>query len=70
MRLSSYLPAPDEVKAIRGEVLTERRYRGSCREAADDDAPFAALAFKIMPQTRLWARLTFIRVYSGVLECR
>ena len=59
-----YLPAPDEVKAIRGflddgETEAERH--------ADDAEPFAALAFKIATDPFVGA-LTFFRVYSGVLE--
>ncbi|MCS5565548.1 MAG: elongation factor G, partial [Methylococcales bacterium] len=59
-----YLPAPDEVKAIKGflddgETEAERH--------ADDDQPFAALAFKIATDPFVGA-LTFFRVYSGVLE--
>ncbi|MFT7219562.1 MAG: elongation factor G [Candidatus Azotimanducaceae bacterium] len=59
-----YLPAPDEVKSIRGfvgdtEEETERH--------ADDNEPFAALAFKIATDPFVGA-LTFFRVYSGVLE--
>ena len=59
-----YLPAPDEVKAIKGflddtETQAERH--------ADDDQPFAALAFKIATDPFVGA-LTFFRVYSGVLK--
>ncbi len=59
-----YLPAPDEVKAIKGflgdsEEEAERR--------ADDNEPFAALAFKIATDSFVGA-LTFFRVYSGVLK--
>ncbi len=59
-----YLPAPDEVKPIRG-VLQD----GETEEVrkADDDAPFAALAFKIATDPFVGA-LTFFRVYSGVLS--
>ena len=57
-----YLPSPPEVPAIQGtlpngEVGTR---------AASDDEPAAALAFKIMADP--YGRLTFIRVYSGVLK--
>jgi elongation factor G len=60
-----YLPSPVDVPAIVGfdpnkgpEVLVER--------PASDDAPFAALAFKIMTDPFV-GQLTFIRVYSGVM---
>jgi elongation factor G len=60
-----YLPSPLDVPAIIGfdpdkgpEVLVER--------PASDDAPFSALAFKIMTDPFV-GQLTFIRVYSGVM---
>ncbi|XOV85913.1 MAG: elongation factor G [Pseudomonadota bacterium] len=59
-----YLPAPDEVKAIRG-VLEDGETEAVRR--ADDDEPFAALAFKIATDPFVGA-LTFFRVYSGVLN--
>ncbi len=59
-----YLPSPTEVKAIEGvlddEVTVEER-------VADDDAPFAALAFKIATDPFV-GTLTFLRVYSGVMK--
>ncbi|XOV83428.1 MAG: elongation factor G [bacterium] len=58
-----YLPAPTEVKAIEG-VLADGSV--DTREA-DDDAPFAALAFKIATDAFV-GTLTFFRVYSGVLK--
>ncbi len=59
-----YLPAPTEVKAIEGtlddgETVETRQ--------ADDSAPFSALAFKIATDPFVGA-LTFVRVYSGVLN--
>jgi len=59
-----YLPAPDEVKAIRG-MLEDGETEALRR--ADDDEPFAALAFKIATDPFVGA-LTFFRVYSGVLN--
>jgi elongation factor G len=60
-----YLPSPVDVPAIKGfnpdkgpEAIEERPAR--------DDAPFAALGFKIMTDPFV-GQLTFIRVYSGVL---
>ena len=58
-----YLPSPSEVKAIEGDL--DGGDRGS-REA-DDDVPFAALAFKIATDPFV-GTLTFIRVYSGTLD--
>jgi elongation factor G len=57
-----YLPSPLEVPAIVGmlEDGTE-----SLRHA-DDDEPLSALAFKIMADP--YGRLTFVRVYSGILK--
>lgn len=60
-----YLPAPTEVKAIEG-TLDDAAETVESREA-DDDAPFAALAFKIATDPFV-GTLTFIRVYSGVLK--
>jgi len=57
-----YLPAPTEVPPIQG-LLPDGQ---TAERHADDDEPFAALAFKIMSDP--YGRLTFIRVYSGVLE--
>jgi elongation factor G len=57
-----YLPSPSEVPPIQGLLpngdTVERR--------ADDNEPLAALAFKIMADP--YGRLTFVRVYSGVLK--
>jgi elongation factor G len=56
-----YLPSPIEVPAIQGTLPD-----GSVASRnADDEEPLAALAFKIMADP--YGRLTFIRVYSGVL---
>jgi elongation factor G len=60
-----YLPSPDEVKAIHG-YLDEAGEVDGYRQA-DDDQPFAALAFKIATDPFVGA-LTFFRVYSGVLK--
>jgi elongation factor G len=57
-----YLPAPIDIPAIQGALpdgsIVERK--------ADDKEPLAALAFKVMAD-KFVGRLTFIRVYSGVL---
>ncbi|WP_445158565.1 elongation factor G [Halomonas sp. E14] len=60
-----YMPSPVEVKAIEGE-LDDKDGTIATREA-DDNAPFAALAFKIATDPFV-GTLTFIRVYSGVLN--
>ncbi|MCV6624748.1 MAG: elongation factor G [Cellvibrionaceae bacterium] len=60
-----YLPSPTEVKAIEGTLLNDPE-QIETREA-DDEAPFAALAFKIATDPFV-GTLTFFRVYSGKLE--
>ena len=61
-----YLPSPEDVPPITG--LDPRKADGTLVErAADDTAPFAALAFKVMTDPYV-GRLTFIRVYSGVMK--
>ena len=60
-----YMPSPNEVKAIEGTLL-DKDDTVATREA-DDDAPFAALAFKIATDPFV-GTLTFFRVYSGKLE--
>jgi len=59
-----YLPAPPEVKAIEG-VLEDGESTDT--RSADDEQPFAALAFKIATDPFV-GTLTFFRVYSGVLS--
>jgi elongation factor G len=58
-----YMPSPTEVPAVKGqsesgEPMTRR---------PDDDAPFSALAFKILNDPFV-GNLTFFRVYSGTLN--
>jgi elongation factor G len=57
-----YLPAPSEVPPIQG-ILPNG---DTVERWADDNEPLAALAFKIMADP--YGRLTFVRVYSGVLK--
>mgnify|MGYP006077701519 FL=1 len=59
-----YLPSPQDVKAIEG-VLNDKDETVASRPASDD-APFAALAFKIATDPFV-GTLTFMRVYSGVV---
>jgi elongation factor G len=56
-----YLPAPIDVPAVQGILPNGDE---AVRKSADDE-PFSALAFKIA--TDQFGRLTFMRVYSGVL---
>ncbi|MEY8263576.1 MAG: elongation factor G [Bermanella sp.] len=60
-----FLPSPTEVKPIEG-ILDDKDESAGTREASDD-APFAALAFKIATDPFV-GTLTFMRVYSGVLS--
>ncbi|WP_434352678.1 elongation factor G [Psychrobacter sp. HD31] len=60
-----YLPAPQDVPAIKG-ILDDKDESEGERKASDDE-PFAALAFKIM-NDKYVGNLTFVRVYSGVLK--
>jgi elongation factor G len=59
-----YLPAPTDIEAIHGTVpgKGDEVIRGS-----SDDEPFAALAFKVMTDPFVGS-LTFVRVYSGIME--
>ncbi|MEM9316505.1 MAG: elongation factor G, partial [Pseudomonadota bacterium] len=58
-----YMPAPDEVPPIRGELDDGTEDS----RPSDDEAPFAALAFKIATDPYV-GTLTFFRVYSGVVN--
>ena len=60
-----YMPSPTEVKAIEG-ILDDKDESTDTREASDE-APFSALAFKIATDPFV-GTLTFMRVYSGVLN--
>ena len=59
-----YLPSPLEIPAIRGEDL---KAGGEVERPADEKAPFAALAFKVMTDPYV-GKLTYFRVYSGTLD--
>ena len=60
-----YMPSPVDVVAIKG-ILDDAKETEAERPATDD-APFAALAFKIATDPFV-GNLTFFRVYSGVLN--
>jgi elongation factor G len=60
-----YLPSPVDIPAIQGH-LPHHDETHAVRSASDDE-PFAALAFKIMTDPYV-GKLTFFRVYSGVLN--
>jgi elongation factor G len=59
-----YLPAPTDVPAIKG--ITPDTDEEVVRPSSDD-APFSALAFKVMTDPYV-GKLTFFRVYSGILN--
>jgi elongation factor G len=59
-----YLPSPLDIPPVQG--LNPESRETEERKAADD-APFAALAFKIMNDQHV-GQLVFLRVYSGTLE--
>ncbi len=59
-----YLPSPLDVKPYNATVPDTEE---AVELRADDDAPFAALAFKVATDPFV-GRLTYIRVYSGTLE--
>ncbi len=62
-----YLPSPADLPPVVGRVGAVGRVGGMEERWPRDDAPFAALAFKIMTDPYL-GTLTFLRVYSGRLE--
>jgi elongation factor G len=60
-----YLPAPTDVPPIEAHDVDD--YEKIVLRKASDDEPFSALGFKIMTDKYV-GTLTFIRVYSGVLN--
>jgi len=59
-----YLPSPVDIPAVQGHL--PHHDESHLARATDDDEPFAALAFKIATDPFV-GRLSYIRVYSGVL---
>ena len=59
----NYLPSPVDIPPVEGQDPNTGK---TTERPADDNAPFAALAFKIMNDPYV-GNLTFFRVYSGVL---
>jgi len=59
-----YLPSPVDIPPVEGIIP---RTEEKATRPADDDAPFSALAFKIMTDPYV-GKLAFFRAYSGVLE--
>jgi elongation factor G len=59
-----YLPAPTDVADIKGMLPDTEE---EVTRPSTDDAPFSALAFKVMTDPYV-GKLTFFRVYSGTLD--
>jgi elongation factor G len=59
-----YLPSPLDVPAIQG---LDPKTEGELTRDADPNAPFSALAFKVMSDPFV-GKLTYFRVYSGTLK--
>ena len=59
-----YLPSPIDLPPVEG---VHPRTGDTVERDADDSAPFAALAFKIMTDPHV-GKLTYFRAYSGILE--
>ncbi|NKZ02530.1 elongation factor G [Actinomadura latina] len=60
-----YLPSPLDVEAIEGHAIRDEA-KVLTRKPSEEE-PFSALAFKIASDPHL-GKLTFVRVYSGVME--
>lgn len=60
-----YMPAPTDVAMVKGTDMKDPSIEID-REMSDD-APFAALAFKVMTDPFV-GKLTFFRVYAGIVE--
>ena len=58
-----YLPSPSDIQAVTG---TDPDTEADVERPSDDEAPFSALAFKIMTDPYV-GHLAFIRVYSGIM---
>ncbi len=59
-----YMPAPTDIAAIKG---TDPDTGDEVERVADDNAPFSALAFKIMTDPYV-GKLCYFRVYSGMIN--
>jgi elongation factor G len=59
-----YLPSPNDVPAVTG---IHPQTNASIERPADEEAPFAALAFKVVTDPHV-GRLVYFRVYSGTIK--
>ncbi|MDX2176041.1 MAG: elongation factor G [Candidatus Sumerlaeia bacterium] len=64
-KVCDLLPSPQDVAAVRGENAQSGMEE---ERKAEDDEKFSALAFKVMRDPRGVDKLTYIRIYSGVLK--
>jgi elongation factor G len=62
--ITSYLPSPADMPPVRA---TDIRVGGEVTRPARDDAPFSALAFKVVSDPFV-GRLVYFRVYSGTVK--
>jgi elongation factor G len=60
-----YLPSPIDIPAVQGHAVGDEDT--VVERNPDPEAPFSALAFKIMADQHL-GKLTYLRIYSGTLE--
>jgi elongation factor G len=63
--VTRYLPSPLDVEAIKGTKMGDKSVE--IDRKPDPKEPYSSLAFKIMSDPHL-GKLTFVRIYSGVLE--
>ena len=63
--VTRYLPSPLDVDAIKGTKMGDKSVE--IDRKPDPSEPYSSLAFKIMSDPHL-GKLTFVRIYSGVLE--
>ncbi|WP_017538024.1 MULTISPECIES: elongation factor G [Nocardiopsis] len=63
----AYLPAPADISGVQGHDPKDESEERSLVRKPSQEEPFSALVFKIMSDPHL-GKLTYIRVYSGVLE--
>src|SRR6266540_110792 len=61
----NYLPSPTDVPPVIGHAPNDEEQK--IERTASDEEPFSSLAFKIMTDPYV-GRLTYLRVYSGVLR--
>ncbi|CAM4012207.1 elongation factor G [Nocardiopsis rhodophaea] len=65
--VTAYLPSPLDVESVTGHDPKDESEEASLSRKPSEEEPLAALVFKIMSDPHL-GKLTYLRVYSGVLE--